>query len=55
MYEREDKNFPVQTDQSNPSEERSPVVLPPIDLTSQKLLRRKIFLTSLSKAYYLPP
>ncbi|XP_066250244.1 RNA polymerase II subunit B1 CTD phosphatase Rpap2 isoform X2 [Euwallacea similis] len=51
MYEQDDKNFPAQNSKTEETSlEGSPAVLPPIDSSSQKLLRRKIFLSSLNKA-----
>lgn len=53
MYEQTDNNFPSQTKKSIENgdvEEGPPAVLPPVDANSQKLMRRKIFLTSASKA-----
>ncbi|XP_066157009.1 RNA polymerase II subunit B1 CTD phosphatase Rpap2 isoform X2 [Euwallacea fornicatus] len=51
MYQQDDKNFPAQNDKTEDNSlEGPPTVLPPIDSSSQKLLRRKIFLNSLSKA-----
>lgn len=54
MYEQDDKNFPTRINnkqgQEGDPEEGPPAVLPPVDVHSQNLLRRKIFLSSLSKA-----
>ncbi|XP_030766179.1 putative RNA polymerase II subunit B1 CTD phosphatase RPAP2 [Sitophilus oryzae] len=54
MYEQEDTNFPVKSDSKEEQPEESvPTVLPPVDTNSQRLLRRKIFLTALSKSMQL--
>ncbi|KAL1517406.1 hypothetical protein ABEB36_001173 [Hypothenemus hampei] len=54
VYEKEDSNFPAQVNlkakENESDNEGPPAVLPPVDLNSRNMLRRNIFLTSLSKA-----
>nr|XP_023012490.1 RNA polymerase II subunit B1 CTD phosphatase Rpap2 [Leptinotarsa decemlineata] len=51
LYEKDDTNFPtkVNKDTSN-NEEEPPAVLPLVDISSQKALRRKIFLSAVNKS-----
>ncbi|XP_050301494.1 putative RNA polymerase II subunit B1 CTD phosphatase RPAP2 [Anthonomus grandis grandis] len=50
MYEGDDKGFSTDDNKKLDEEESPPAVLPPVDVHSQNLLRRKIFLNSLNKA-----
>ncbi|XP_057654124.1 RNA polymerase II subunit B1 CTD phosphatase Rpap2 [Diorhabda carinulata] len=52
MLEKEDSNFPTKINKSeeNKDSEDIPVVLPLVDVNSQKALRRKIFLNAVNKS-----
>ncbi|XP_072396260.1 RNA polymerase II subunit B1 CTD phosphatase Rpap2 isoform X1 [Diabrotica undecimpunctata] len=52
MLEKEDSNFPSKTKKTEENKDctESPVVLPLVDVNSQKALRRKIFLTAVNKS-----
>ncbi|CAG9854125.1 unnamed protein product [Phyllotreta striolata] len=50
LHEKEDSNFPTRDDAAEEEEPEIAPVLPLVDVTSQKALRRKIFLRAVSKS-----